>query len=64
MNDQLTKTELRRLKADLVFKGIPQAEIALQAHVSRSMVAAVLNGRKRSARVLSIILAALKKEAA
>lgn len=52
------------LKAELVRQGIPQKDVAKLVGVSKSMVSAVLNGTKRSARVVEAIKELLKDQAA
>lgn len=56
--------DLRRLKADLVFYGVTQKEVARRAGVSSQMVWYVISGRKVSRRILCMIKQILQERAA
>lgn len=53
-----------RLKADLVYAGIKQKDVAVDLDVHPSLVSAVLAGRIKSERVLSHIRQVLNRKAA
>lgn len=56
--------DLRRIKAQLVYKGIKQKDIAKAIGVTPALICAVLAGRRRSPKVLSYIRDLLNKKAA
>jgi predicted transcriptional regulator len=56
--------ELRRIKAQLVYRGIKQADIARALGVTPTMVCSVLAGRRRSPKIISYIRTLLDRKAA
>jgi predicted transcriptional regulator len=56
--------DLRRIKAQLVYRGIRQVDIAKALGVTPTLICSVLAGRRRSPKVLSYIRELLNKKAA